>query len=584
MITQIKAEGFRGKLLNLVFHQGVNKLLGRNESGKSAVKEALAFVWSGTDSLGTRSPDHLITVGTDRMEVSIGTEKSVITRRKKRGETSDIRLVRDGIPDIKPNQTEFQTMLGFKGDTFTSLWLSGFFMSLSTAKKLEVLGDLVKLDRRAILQELLGEVPVPTKLKLVNPKTEADQIAVERRALQNIVSSEEGQLTALNQEIVSIAPPAELDEAALTTKMNEVSAKLIEFDMYHKLVANYNERVRTYQQNLKEQEQASARVADANAELSVLTPKIAAAEERVKQLEDTGKTLVGELNMTRALMKPRLTFTAVRPDYTAVGSTCSTCKQPVTKEHYDSQLEVYNTALVAFNEAERAIADHNKGVESTVAALEKRLAVSREAYSTAKQDLMACTNLSVTLKNTVARYSEILSKQLVAPNAPEVPQGDEAALRAEAVDAAASFKTYKHVKARLTLVQQQIENLTEACNKKRVQVLDLSKLETCLRQLPEVEVGRVVDSLQANGVAVGMEDGELWFADQQGIRYQSLSTGRQMKADLALLEKLRSLAGNKAPSWVYVDNIDLIDNIDPWLPQGVQVIVAEVVGCDLQVM
>jgi len=584
MITKIKAEGFRGKPVALSFHSGINKLKGRNETGKSGVKEALAFVWSGTDAAGTKSPDHLITLSDNKMEVSVGTEKSVICRRKKRGETSDIRLIRDGIPDIRPNQTEFQTMLGYKPDTFTSLWLSGHFMQLTTAKKLDVLGDLVKLDRRQIMQDLLGELPMPAKLKLVNPKVEADQLATERRALQNVVSSEEGQVTALTGELAALQVGEMLvNEEELQGLANQITAKLSEFDLYHRASASYNEKQRTYEQHKAQYEKASEDIAKAEAELVSVTAKYEAATALVMSVHATGKTLSGELDLTKALLMPRPVFTMTRPDHTAVGGACSTCKQTISKEHYDSQFDAYTSALAEFNKAERAVVDHNNGVELTIKSLEKQLASSRDEFALAKQDSLSYSNLCVTLNNTIAARQALLTRTPTAPTAPELPQGDEQKLRAEVVDVSACLKTYRHTKARRVTLETQISNITDACNRKRAQVLDLSKIETCLRQLPEVEVGMIVSSLQAEGVVVGMLDGELWFADDAGVRYNSLSSGRQMKADLAMLEKLRQLAGNKAPSWVYVDNADLVDDITPWLPTNVQVIVAEVSDSELVV-
>lgn len=583
MITKIKAEGFRGKSVTLSFHEGINKIKGRNESGKSGIKEALAFVWSGTDAAGTKSPDHLITLGEGLMEVSIGTEKSVVCRKKKRGETSTIRLIREGIPDIRPNQTEFQAMLGYKPDTFTSLWLSGYFMQLSTPKKLEVLGDLVKLDRRQIMQDLLGELPMPSKLKLVNPKVEADQLATERRALQNVVSSEEGQLTALQGELSNLQEGDTVDEAGLQERANQITAKLSEFDLYHRAAASYNEKQRTYEQHKSQYEKASEDIAKAEAEIASVTPEMNKLSADMALVAEQGNSLVTKTNEARATVKPRPTFTLVRPDHTAVGNTCSTCNQPISKEHFDAQFDVYNKALTEFNKVDREVADYNKGVLDSVAALERQVAAHKEQYVVYKQEHLARSNLVVTCNNTIAARQATLTRTPTAPAAPAKPEGDEQTLRAEVIDVSASLKTYRHTKARRTALETQISNITDACNRKRVQVLDLSKIESCLRQLPEVEVGMIVSSLQAEGVEVGMLDGELWFADDVGVRYSSLSSGRQMKADLAMLEKLRQLAGNKAPSWVYVDNADLVDDVTPWLPTNVQVIVAEVADTELVV-
>src|SRR5258708_1302189 len=103
MIQKIILMNFRGHNRTLEFGPNINTLCGPNESGKSTIKEAIAFVFQGTDSAGLKSPDHLITKGEDAMEAMVVTKHAKITRRKLRGQTSAIKYEMHGHEPIKLN-------------------------------------------------------------------------------------------------------------------------------------------------------------------------------------------------------------------------------------------------------------------------------------------------------------------------------------------------------------------------------------------------------------------------------------------------------------------------------------------------
>ena len=146
MITEINYRNFRGHNENFKFGSGRNIIRGPNEAGKSTIKEAIAFAWMSTDSQGTKNPDHLITVGQDIMDVQLKTARAAFWRKKKRGSTSEVKLQREGIPDVKLSQSDLMTQIGVSHDVFMSSWLVGHFMALKSDTKLKVLGEIAKSD------------------------------------------------------------------------------------------------------------------------------------------------------------------------------------------------------------------------------------------------------------------------------------------------------------------------------------------------------------------------------------------------------------------------------------------------------
>jgi hypothetical protein len=141
MILTLSLEDFRGKTTTYTFGR-VNNLYGRNEAGKSSVREAIAFLFTGADSAGNRAPVHLISWGSEVTKVSVQTEKASIQRTLTRKKNSSIRLVRGDVP-LSLTQAQIEELLGCSADLFLSVFSPGYFWTMPIGRQQAVLSEVM---------------------------------------------------------------------------------------------------------------------------------------------------------------------------------------------------------------------------------------------------------------------------------------------------------------------------------------------------------------------------------------------------------------------------------------------------------
>lgn len=572
MIKSISFRNFRGIPERLLeFGPGVNYLRGPNEAGKSGVKELIMFALMGTDSSGQKSPDHLISEGFEVTEASLTTDKATFIRKKKRGTTSEVKLLRDGFPPLGMNQTELSALLKMDADLLGSCHQVGYFMSLPAERQLQVITAVAKLDRFSILDEMLGGAfgrrdGLPKNVKLVNPRIDADAVARDRRVLGNQLANDEGGLQMLESELLRLSD-SDIDEDSYQKRVNELTAVIDLHDRYRVNLA-------TYEQQLLRAQEAERFNAGIEAErrkyedaIKELGPKpvydeAGYAELLGKLLAEKGH-VVKQYRRTPVLQKTSASLTA---------GSCGVCKQPVSQEWVASQAQARAKEIEDFNKLEREIADHNIGI------------ADRENYLTEEYDRVRA---EADAKKEAVRFWErstsdfnerILRLKPVTPTvpvAPEKPQGDVAAMKAELVKLQTDLSVHRLNRTKRAEVERKRAEMDSSAMAKRSQIDSLKKLEDALRRLPEKEVEEMSEKLKLSNAVVRFTDGVLVVTDTKGVPYGSLSTGRRKKLDFEWCKRIQQLMVHP-PKFYFLDDADLLDSIMEHLPKDSQVFVAKV--------
>lgn len=568
---------FRGHTKTLEFGPRLNVLRGPNESGKSTVAEALAFVWFGTDAVGTKNPDHLISFGNDFTEVAVMTEHATVTRRKRRDATSSVKIARHGLPAVGMTQTELGQLMKVTLDGFMSCWLTGYFMDLTSDKKLAVLAELSQVDRKALLLSMLPEgSTVPPKVKLQNPKVDADAVASERRQIQNMLASDEGSIRQIDFQVSQISEGAGVDIDSYTARLNEINAELEAFDLYKRNLSKYGQEKMRYEgeQNKKggyETGLLAARLrtpeefAALDAEIDNLSKKETALKAKVAQLPRSYKAVPA------APLKPK----TLKP-----GAECGTCGQAMSADHINKVMGAYEKSLLEYNKAARDAADHNANVDAEILKTNALTSTIVMDHVNKLADRAAMQNAQQSYQKYIVETKEKI-KQIDAmpmPQAPTKPSGDEESLRSEQLGLNTALNMERRVATQLEGLRAQKAMVEGSVVKRRAQVDWFAHLEKALRELPGEETRRLLETLAVPGVDITLSEGALVIKDLSGIPYQSLSAGRRMKVNMAFCGSLRKAAKGRAPTWMFCDNADLMDRYDDLVPPGLQVFAAKVDG------
>jgi hypothetical protein len=573
MIKTVSMNYFRGHCRVLEFGPNINIICGPNESGKSTVKEAFAFVWYGTDSNGN-SPDHLITKGQDKTEVSVTTQHATITRTKARGKTSVIKFARGALPPVSMNQTELEALLKLKLDTFMCCWNAGYFMSLKDVKQLAVLGELAAVDRRALLQSMLpAGTQIPAKVKLVSPKIDADAIAGERRQLQNVKASDEGALSQVRAQLSQLTAQDDVDTESYSGALNDLNAQLAAHDFYRQALAKYQTDAMRFGESLNRRGAIEA---------GILASKVPPPEQ-FKFMEDTIAQLTKKEGDVRAAtvtlgkkLKP-VPFPPKKPAAPKAGSKCDACGQTVGEDHVNHIMGSYEKELLAYNKEAREIATFNEKVNATIKmGLDEAQGIMVDLTnlkSEHKQLTLSKANVEANLVKLQRELVEI--QKIKEPAAPEKPPGDEKTLRQQQLDISTALNVAQRQATQLGQMREQESLLVSAIAVKERQCADYGALEQALKDLPKVETRKILETLQVEGVDVELVDGSLAIS-AGGIPYSSLSSGRKMKSDMSFCVSLRKAAGARAPSWLFVDDTELMDQWRYLVPADLQTFVAKV--------
>jgi hypothetical protein len=569
MIVKIVLRNFQGhRETEVQFNPGINIIRGRNEIGKTTINEAISFGFFGCDQFGKNS-DHLITFGEEACEVTIQTDKATFVRRKKRGATPTIQLVRTGVPPINLNQTELGQLLGISFEVFGSCYNVTFFMELLEAKKLEVIGQIAKLDRRAILQSLVPGAEIPSKIKLENLKVDAQVISADRRMVQNQLAADQGALAQVETQMKEFHTDLiSLNLEATKKEIESLTAQVDLFDLYHSDLVKFQSAA----QRAKEQRDENRRIVDERArvelELKSLQGGQAPTQTEAALIEFERK--IGNLKSNLETVPPPPAFMDM-PE-----GNCPRCGQGISPKLKESADRERERAINAYNQEARLIEDRNTARLSQIEVWNNELREQIRTYNQAKTE--HAVRLSK-IDGFNKRLATLFPKEVNDPPVPHKPDGDEKAIRDKLGTLRAQFHAHQLFSQKKEQMVTREKMFRASIEQKLKQVGLLAAFEDALKKMPEVEVKQTLELLKTPGVLVEFGEDELLIMDERRVPYRSLSSGRKLKVSLALCRTFQRLVP-RAPQFYFLDNVELMDEYRSHLPPlPAQVFIAKV---DLQ--
>lgn len=569
MIKSISMRNFRGTTERIVeFGAGATLIKGPNEIGKSTISEAISFAFYGVDSFGTKNPDHLIMDGSDVAEVALQTDKATFIRRKKRGGTSTVQVVREGYPELKMTQTELTKLLQMDFDLFASCYKVGYFMKLPDSKRKEVISQAWKFDRKALLNEMV-QSNFMRLVKLENPRLDSQAVARERQMLQQQKASDEGALLFLNAQSQEVGE--QLNEGEVEQELKRLSAEVALHDMYERDLRAYQSAAQSYAER---EAQSKVRLA----ERERIQLEIGALGER--SLYDSSESNIKYENLmaeARALALKPIPAPPNLPNVYEGGATCSRCGQHVSDKMVAQVKEERDRLVMEFNALERQVADENALIE------QKRKSFEKQAQDIAADNIRRCRAVDE-WKNKMAQLEFKLKQNepllnSAPPKAPDAPSGYHRPVGIKGPkelhsDFQAKLQAYRMLKHRSEGSRDRAVQLEHSIMDKTTSIDDLARLEEALKKLPEIEVSRTMENFSLQSAKISFSEGEIQVTDARDVPYASLSDGRRMKMDLEWAKCFQRLKG-ELPGFYFVDNADLVDSFQEWLPVA-QVFLAKV--------
>jgi hypothetical protein len=568
MILSMTFKNFRGHRDKTVhFGPGLNVIKGPNEIGKTSINEGISFGFFGTDSAGSKNPDHLISTGEEVGGVIITTDKASFERIKRRGQTATVNLIRNGVPPIKLNQTELTALLGISFEVFASCYNEGFFMdTLSQAKRLEVIGQVAKVDRKALLSSLVSGMTLHPKIKFENLRVDAQVIATERRIAQNQLAADQGALAQIETQLSDFKGDlASMDLDGARLEIEQLTAQVDLFDLYTSELSKYQTAMTKARENHEDNLKLDGEKKKIETELKSLGTT---SQTRVTDLEAQNSSL--ETEKTRLLSEmetvpPAPTFTEM-PE-----GSCPKCGQLVPPKLRETAARAREKAINEYNQKAREIQDRNQGRSERIRICENSI---RELF----QQISSHRTLSAVndSKRRILqeRLTSLQPKEVRKPTPPPKPEGDEQALRTKLSDLRAKFHAHQ-------LFQQKKEQLVArekmyktAIEQKLKLTEELKKFEAALLKMPELEVKQTLEMLKTPGVLFSFVDEEFLVTDERLVPYTSLSRGRRKKIGLELCKTFQRLVA-KAPQFYFIDDVELMDEYASRLPRA-QVLIAKV--------
>ena len=553
MILTVAVEDFRGQTATYSFGR-VNHLLGCNESGKTSVREAIAFAFTGSDSSGNRAPVHLISWGSESTKVSIQTERATIQRTLTRKKNSSIRVVRGEVPNSL-TQSQLEELLGCSADLFLTVFSPGYFWGLPLAKQQAVLSEVLPpFNATSYIETQLGgpltdEEHVKFGFLKKRPDLVALTIANERREIQRQIDINEGRLRTLSAlQTVPNEPP---DCALAYAQLSQCEDLKLQWSRYNVSLSGY-----------RQADAARASAQQVNAVREARRHEIREELSRLHLLEET-KTFSPE--KSKQLSELRSAFKS-KPQYPQlvkeVGSdTCPTCGQVVGLKHRERCKEENNKRLVEYEKELQAIEVHNAGIQKSIdALLAEEEAFRRELRGTQEHN-DAVRRSKAKLEGELAGLSDLpLPSVPAVPEPPTLPvdAAREQELRHTVDHHKRLVAEYEYARRRLAENGAELARVRSESDPLLAARDRLSILEEVVKSLPEARLKHQSSLLMMHGYELEIDESSINYKRSDGCPHELLSTGHAMRADVSFSMKLNSLM-HRPVNVVFVDNADLID-------------------------
>jgi len=549
MLTKIVLENFRGFNVEYTFGR-TNKILGRNGAGKSSIKEALSFLFTGCDSFGRRSPTHLISWDQDSCRVEVHTEKATLTRTLSQDKKTALRIDQAG-RGVAMNQADLENRLAASSELFMSVFLPGYFMRLADTKQKAVLAEVLpRIDRHFLLSELAGFQLTDEELSRYDLSRRPDQVAAriadDRRELQRHVDFGHGRMAALLARQSDATAPERPVEADLLPHIEQVRQGWV----------NYRVRFEVYR-GAEKLYNAAAR---ANEEIFARKVELTEELTKISYVDEPKPPLLGR--QLSELREKMLSAVPLPPLNVVVeDDRCSTCGQVVGQKHRDTAKRINAKILEQYKEKAAEVERFNGLISEQMRAVEADYEVSLEKIGQVRARNNRVRQMESKLKGELSGLQEkALPSIPLKPEEPSEAYDEQEACRVRTVveDYTRKKTEYEFIQKEKEKSFQEVERIEAESAAVSKKVARYKKLEEALSLLPQEELRRQSEALAMSHYKIDVVDGGVHIFDAAGRPYEGLSTGEQMKADIHLSLKFDSMV-KKRVGMMFVDNADLID-------------------------
>jgi len=543
----------------LEFHQDT-LVRGRNGAGKSGLKEALCFLFGGTDSRGTRNPTHLIQWGEDSCEVIAITDKATISRTLTQKGNGTLRVTRGDVSTTY-NATQFEQLVG-SPDVFLAAMLPGYFMDLPAERKHKVFQEVLPpVDREVLLQQLTGVSFVDDESVRYNLSRRADLVATtvaqDRRQAEKDKAKAEGELKAL-ESIQPVPEPAPCDAAGTLKNLSVLEKSWQRYRENAALVAEIKAHNDLVDQHNRENANTKKQLEDEISELvTVEIPEAINVDADIKALEDRLKPLPSRPAYIQVTDKP----------------TCPACAQTVGAKHREKvacdneQHKKQYEALLAETET------HNQQIRQDIAKLKQQKSENDQKIRAAHASRESYNRVKLDLERRIAKLVSREKRPEVAALSEPSEQLPTAAFKQQLVDQhqkylgdrahyEKSLEQQRGLDGKKQELREKIARLTAAIER-------LEKLERGLSELPTHEL-KARESMLAMQNCKFLVDQDI-DVEYHGIPYRVQSEGFKFRTGIEVCCKFNSMM--KRPHGILViDNADLMDENVLNMTTGSQVI------------
>lgn len=540
------------------------RIAGPNGIGKSTLGDILAFAFTGRDKNGAPAPIHLITDGEDKMEVSVETAKAVIYRTLTRKKTSTLKLTpKASMIPVVLSQTEFSAKMGCTPEVFLSATFAGYFFTLDTEKRMEVLRAAAPpVDRGQILRQILAEIcpevdfaPYEAYLSPVKRSDiEKARVADSRRSIEREIDGLRGRHAEIHA----------------TSTANLAERPTVDASRYQEAEARY-EIWNNYRKDLEAWEAATKSAAAMEDALRQWERKHDLLDEQMKLIpceKQDNQDEVLRLGQEVADLKGKLSPLPARPATLTLPDVdrCMTCGQVIGSKHREKVAAELDEAIKAHQAACNAVEEENRRIQEEVVEAQKR-------YVAAKEERARISEHNKKVRAQLEKAQQEMKVHLkVRPHTHAIPSKPSTPIVEET-----SFEEYKraydaYAQARQNLVHwEEARDAAEQASRKineiaeRMIALDnthkaLSWIEAAYSRLDQ----RVFDASASfydlgDGFRIHAEDKVVTVLAPDGKPYEWMSTGEQVRTSIRLCEKIGMSLKPRTP-FLFVDNADLMDH------------------------
>ena len=464
------------------------------------------------------------------------------------------------------NQTEFSNLMGVQPDTFLSAAFCGYFFTLDTDKRMEVLRSVVPpIDRTEVLRSLLdpeqsyegldGYLTASKRSDL-----EISRVAATRRDLEIQVSNMEGEAKGLSDGMPTWDKPKPV--------FDEQRLEVIESHMQE--WARYRFLLKSYEETLSKNEDFAVRLQSWEKEYDTLKTRLnelpPIAEDNVEKYLDLSQKLA---DTEGGLKKhPPIPASLQLPD----GDRCMACGQVIGVKHRETLKEDLARERAKHQQACILIDKENEETRNEIEALKIAVELEKARQLQVRDENSKIKRTESLLKEKMQTLESQKPRSYKVDEKPVEPAVKYESLKSEMdalLNSKAEVNAYNDVQRRQKRIESSIEGLQEKCQKFKASIESLRAIEAAYKILDEkvFEIQKPQYELR-DGYSIELSDKSVTVVNNMDRRaYEVMSTGERIRASAYLCEKISSCLGGRVP-FLFIDNADLVDSpIEANIPQ-----------------